>query len=205
MNQREAALLAAAERFVVLARRRLDSFNDIPPESLTLCLQAYDEAKRQCEAPTAFDHVLEDVPRETTYKEERVDSYSEPLPEPETMAILRAKAEWDKVLVDARLDTEAMHDAYSRKKLDPNAPCPLPLMLAYKRTFRATQVVHTLEHLIASALTGHAIRPDQLPAYLVLFHSQTPRALRGKLDEAARTGQVDPAKSRRALKKRRAE
>ncbi len=176
MNQREAALLAAAERLVVLARQTQDTGQRAPAETVAMCLRAYDEAKYGSTQPTAFEHVLNDTALASRPKrrsgEERVDSFSEPLPEGETVTLLLARAAWESALGDAKLALAKCERKH--RGGDPNAPCPADLALAYKRVFRARMVLQNLDDLIRQALCGHMLRPNEMPPYIFAFYGKMP-------------------------------
>lgn len=139
-----------------------------------MCLRAYDEAKYALAEPTSFDHVLNDTALDLAPKrrsgEERVDSFTEPLPEAETVSLLLARAAWESVLGDAGLALTKCDRKH--RGGDPNAPCPADLALAYKRVFRARLVLQTLDDLIRQALCGHVFRPNEMPAYIFAFYGK---------------------------------
>jgi hypothetical protein len=144
-----------------------------------MCLRAYDEAKRRLDAPTAFEHVLSDTALTRTtptteHEKNRIDSWSEPVPEAATAELLRARGAWEEVLRDAGIALEVSSLEYDKKGLDPQAPCPNDLALDYKRVFRAKEIVQGLSTLIDQALAGHMLRPNEMPPWIVDFYGKAP-------------------------------
>ena len=175
MNQREAELLAAAERLVALARFAHDTAAKIPPESIAMCLRAYDEAKKRAAEPSSFEHVLEDTSLSEKASEEaaneeaplkEINAFTEPIPEPQTLALIHAKSEWEQALIDAKMALETCSREYEKNGLDPQAPCPADLAILYKRCFRARDVVNNLTTLIERVFAGHALKPGEGPAWV---------------------------------------
>jgi len=175
MNQRQADLLAAAERFVVLARQAQDASVQVPPETIAMCLRAYDAAKQRTIEPSGFDHVLKETSLTTSEKKpdpespyiQKIDALSEPIPEAATISLIHAKSEWERTLIEARVAVDALSREYEKNGLDPvNEPCPSDLAILYKRCFRAQDIVNTLSMLINRVLAGHAHKLGESPAWV---------------------------------------
>lgn len=163
MNDRELEVLRAAERIVGLLRRAQETGGSIPQVTADLCLAAFDEAKKRGEDKTVFERVAEanedpfadgikeDLPPPPLPAIEIQNPLTAPIPEPESDLILVAFLAWQQVLIRAREQLRPLR----AKHEDPNKPPNDELAKAYKRVFRAQDVVHALDSAGHKAFIGH--------------------------------------------------
>jgi hypothetical protein len=184
MNEREANLLAAAERVVALVRRMSRGDVVVSSDAILLSLQAYDAAKRRTLTKTSFQRVADDLglvrpkadPRESPLHQTRVTPFTEPLPEgAPSILIMFAEEEWERVLAEAKAALDVCRREHEKKGLNQNAPCPEDLALAYKRVFRAQEVVHDLTRMKTVALMGHILGNNEMPAWIIRLHELIPK------------------------------
>jgi len=177
MNDRELEVLRAAERIVGLLRRAQETNGSIPRETADLCLAAYDEAKKRAEDKTVFERVAEanedpfadgikeDLPPPPLPAIEQQNPLTTPIPEPESDLIFVAFLAWQQVLIRAKESLGPLRAKHG----DPEKPPNDELAKAYKRVFRAQDVVHALDSAGHKAFIGHIATEGREFAWVMNF------------------------------------
>ena len=156
-------------------------------DAILLSLQAYDEAKQRTLTKTSFERVFDDLglvrpkagPNEAGHvagRSYKLTPFTTPLPEGSpSILLMLAEEEWLKALAEAKTALAASQREHDKKGLDHNAPCPMDLMLAYKRVFRAQEIVHDLTRMKRVALMGHILGNNEMPAWIIQIHDLIPK------------------------------
>lgn len=157
-------LLLAGERLVALCRSVVAN-KDHVARSITLarCLDAYDVAKRHARAPSVYERIrdpkaLDGEPEPTeppleASTEDKGWMKAPSMPEPETEALYQVLVHWQRRMKAINEEMERVRASHEGE--DPNAPCPDDLAMAYKRLFKARDVVAYLQAAIHEQLGEH--------------------------------------------------
>ena len=203
--ERTSDLLLAGERLVALCRAVVEH-KDHVARSITLarCLDAYDVAKRHARAPTVYERIrgAEPEPQQPALElgtEDKGWMKAPSMPEPETEALYQVLVHWKrrlKAIEEELAVVKAKHEGG-----DPNAPCPEDLAMAYKRAYKAQDVVSYLEAAIHEQLGEHLATvtdddsgdfPSEI-RFQIQTRFLTSRSAEGTADGPAPAPPADPA------------